>query len=159
MPRKAVRRYSRINLLLFMFVSSDSLAREEANIAFEEAVAVYSPGLFPAIIKIARCGDYRILVVYGNGTDMLFMDKLAPARNESTLAAEDGISFREFNAYEQSSQIEDVSCKLISPARLRITGKAHSFHSEKSFRFTIVVDTAKRSYTYDDTQTRALSRH
>ena len=131
---------------------SGLLAREDAHIGFEEAVAVYGPGLYPAITKLIRCGDYRVFVVYGNGTDMLFMDRLVPVRNESTFAAADGTSFREFNSYEQSSQIEDVSCQLLGPARLQITGQAHSFHTKKTFRFTLLVDAAKRSYTYEDTE-------
>ena len=129
-----------------------SLAREEASIDFQEAVAKYGPGLFPAITRLTRCGDYRVFVVYGNGTDMLFMDKLVATQNESTFAAEDGMSFEEFNSYEESTTIRDVSCGLVGPTKLRIVGKAHSFHSDKSFRFTIVVDTARRSHTYADTQ-------
>ena len=139
-------------LVCSLLAASGLPAREEARIGFEEAVAVYGPGLYPAITKLARCGDYRVFVVYGNGTDMLFMDRLVPVQNESTFAAEDGMSFSEFNSYEQSIQIKEVSCQLLGLARLRITGRAHSFHTEKSFRFTLVVDVAKRSHTYEDTQ-------
>ena len=135
-----------------LLTTSGLLAREEAHIGFEEAVAVYGPGLYPAITKLVRCGDYRVFVVYANGTDMLFMDRLVPVQNESTFAAEGGMSFSEFNSYEESSQIEDVSCQLLEPARLQITGQAHSFHTGKALRFTLIVDVAKRSYTYADTQ-------
>lgn len=102
--------------------------------------------------KIALCGDYRVFVVYGNGTDMLFMDKLVPVRNGSTYAAEGGISFTEFNSHEESLQIEDVSCRQRDSTHVRIAGRVHSFHTDKGFRFTLVVDVAKHSYTYDDTQ-------
>jgi hypothetical protein len=139
-------------LVCGLLTASSLLAREEARIGFEEAVAVYGPGLYPAITKLARCEDYRVFVVHGNGTDMLFMDRLVPVQNESTFAAEDGMSFSEFNSYEESIQIKDVSCQLLGPARLQITGQAHSFHTEKTFRFTLVVDVAKRSHTYQDTQ-------
>lgn len=159
--RESVRKMSGIpkfvaSLVLLGAVvpASAVLAREEARIEFEEAVAVYGPGLYPAITKLARCGDYRVFVVYGNGTDMLFMDRLVPVQNESTYAAEDGMSFSEFNTYEDSTQIEAVACHLLAPTKVKITGRAHSFHSERTFRFTLTVDVAKRSHTYEDTQPR-----
>ncbi|HEX5048668.1 MAG TPA: hypothetical protein VFX89_16270 [Gammaproteobacteria bacterium] len=129
--------------------TADSCAEEKASFQFEEAFALYGPGIFPAITQVARCGDYRVLVVYGNGTDMLFLDKLVRVDNESTFAATDGFSFREFNFYEDSNQIESVSCKEAGPGELRIVGRAYSFHSEKHYDFSIVMDTARQSYTFE----------
>lgn len=129
-------------------------AREEASISFHEAIAEYGPGLFPAMTQLARCGDFRVFVVYGNGTDMLFMDRLVPAANESTFAAVDGMSFAEFNTYEESRTVETLTCKLLEAGKLQIAGQAHSSHDDKSFRFTFVVDTVNRSYEYQETPTK-----
>ena len=131
---------------------------ERAAVEFDEAVAVYGPGIFPAITQLVRCGDYRVLVVYAAGTDLLFLDKLVPADNESTLAATDGLSFEELNYYEASNQIESVSCKEAGPRELRITGSALDGQADKRFEFSIVVDTGKRSYAYSDTLGRKRAK-
>ena len=125
-----------------------SFADEEAAVDFEEAVAVYGPGIFPAITQLVRCGDYRMLVVHAAGTDLLFMDKLVRVNNESTFAATDGLSFAELNYYEESNEIESVACAESGPGELRITGRAIDFQEDKRFRFSIVVDTVKHSYAY-----------
>ena len=132
--------------------ASTAHARDEARVSFEESIAVYSPGIFPAITKLVRCGDYRVLVVYANGTDLLFMDRLVTTQNESTYATEDGMSFSEFNHYEESIEINEVSCRLVEPQKVRITGRAHSAHSEQNFRFILTVDVGNRTHTYEDTQ-------
>jgi hypothetical protein len=147
----AVAAFASAVCCLLVALTPVASAREEASIAFDEAVAVYGPGIFPAITKLVTCGDYRVFVVYGNGTDMLFADKIVPASNESTYAAEDGISFAEFNFYEQSVSIRKVSCKLLGPTKYRVVGKVVSGHADRSFGFTIVVDAAARTYTYKDT--------
>ncbi|HEX5045551.1 MAG TPA: hypothetical protein VFX89_00390 [Gammaproteobacteria bacterium] len=128
--------------------ASAVLADDKAAVEFEEAVAVYGPGIFPAITRLVRCGDYRVLVVYAAGTDLLFLDKLVPADNESTLAATDGLSFAELNYYEASNRIERVSCEKSGPRELRIAGSAFDGQENERFEFSIVVDTVERSYTY-----------
>ena len=42
-------------------------------------------------------------------------------------------------------------CRLLRGEKLRIVGTASSGHTNKSYRFSIVVDLTKRSYTYEDT--------
>src|ERR1044071_1618534 len=106
---------------------------------FAEAVAADGPGVFPAITQLVRCGDYRVLVVYAAGTDLLFLDKLVLANNESTMAATDGLSFAELNQYEASNQIESVSCAESGRGELRITGRVIDGQDDKHFQFSIVV--------------------
>jgi hypothetical protein len=131
-------------------LASSSFADEIASFQFDdEAIAVYGPGIYPAITQVARCGDYRVLVAYGNGTDMLFLDKVVRVDNESTFAATDGFSFKDFNSYEDSNEIESVSCEETAPGRLRIVGRAYSFHSNKRYKFSIVMDAVKHTYTFD----------
>jgi hypothetical protein len=131
-----------------VLVAPASFADEEARVDFEEAVAVYGPGIFPAITQLVRCGDYRVLIVYAAGTDLLFMDRLVLANNESTMAATDGLSFAELNYYEASNQIETVSCAEPARGELRITGRAVDGQDDTRFEFSIVVDTVKHSYVY-----------
>jgi hypothetical protein len=101
---------------------------------------------------IARCDGYQVLVVYANGTDMLFLDETARPRTEAAHAAEQGMSFGEFNFYHAAYDIEAVSCEVLSPDKVQVAGAASSHHDDSSFRFRIVADTAQRSYTYEDTK-------
>jgi hypothetical protein len=53
-----------------------------------------------------RCRDYHIVVLYVAGTDMLFLDRFATSKeDQSTHVAAEGMSFREFDAYEASNPI------------------------------------------------------
>src|SRR5262245_47906697 len=64
---------------------------------------------------VARCDGYQVVVVFANGTDMLFLDESARPRSGVTDAAEQGMSFGEFNFYEADNDIEAVSCEVIDP--------------------------------------------
>lgn len=129
--------------------ASDSPECEVSTRCHPDSFLEFGPWVFTADPKlIARCDGYQVLVVYANGTDMLFLD-------ESTVSAsEQGMSFGEFNFYHAANDIEAVSCDVLSPDKLQVSGRASSHHDDSSFQFRIVVDTAKRSYTYEDTQPR-----
>lgn len=143
----------RISILAAMACSTlAATAAVACDQRFQDSFIPYGPGLFSAATNLTRCGDYRVFVVYANGTDNLFMDRIVPTANESSLVAKDGMPFAEFNHYEASTEIESVTCKVLGRDRLQITGQAHSFHTDKSFRFAIDIDAAKRCYTYEDTQ-------
>lgn len=95
------------------------------------------------------CEPYRVLVAYINGTDMLFIDELAPANNQSTLQVLRGMSVREFNVYEQSAEILRISCRIGSDDTLQVTGLAHSFHTDRDFEFSITVEGGLGSYEFE----------
>ena len=100
---------------------------------------------------VARCDGYQVLVVFANGTDMLFLDESARLRDGATRSFQQGMAFGEFNFYHASYEIEGVSCEVLSSGEVRIAGAA-SDDDGASFRFRIVADTTRRSYTYEDTK-------
>ena len=128
---------------------SDSPECEAPTRCHPESFLEFGPWVFAANPKlVARCDGYQVLVVYANGTDMLFLD-------ESTVAAsERGMSFGEFNFYHAAYDIEAVSCEVLSPDRVQVSGTASNHHDDSIFQFRIIVDAAGRSYTYQDTQPR-----
>ncbi len=100
----------------------------------------------------ARCDGYQVLVVYANGTDMLFLDESARPRTGTIPAAEQGMSFGEFNFYHADYEIEAVSCEVLTSEKMQVSGVASSVDDDSRFRFSIVADTVERSYTYEDTR-------
>lgn len=100
--------------------------------------------------KLARCGAYRVFVVYANGTDMLFLDKLSPTADGVALAPTRGMPFAEFNVYEASNLIDTIHCEVVGPQTVHISGQAVGLHADQKFRFAIKVDTATQCYTYQD---------
>jgi hypothetical protein len=101
---------------------------------------------------IARCDGYQVLVVYANGTDMLFLDESAKPRRGAKYPEEQGMSFGEFNFYHAAYDIETVSCEAVGTDQVQISGSASSHDEDGSFRFRILVDTKQRSYTYEDSR-------
>src|SRR5262245_14631740 len=70
---------SRMSIHLLASVCCSSLAvAQTARVAFEDSVAVYGPEIFPALTQLRLCGNFRVLVAYVNGTDLLFVDEVAP---------------------------------------------------------------------------------
>jgi len=134
---------------------ASAVRAQPASVEMDEALAKYGPGIFPAVTRMEVCGRFRVLVVHWAGTDMLFVDEVEPALNESTLAVKRGFSIREFNSYEQSTTIRELSCDLQSSRSLRVAGKAHSDHSERDYSFVLEMDPASGKYKYSDTQTHS----
>lgn len=135
-------------------VASDSQECGASALCHPDSFLAFGSGVFAANPKlIARCDGYQVLVVYANGTDMLFLDESArPRIGTAHDAAEHGMSFGEFNFYHAAYDIEAVSCEVLSPDKVQVSGTASSHHDDSSFRFRIVADTAQRSYTYEDTK-------
>ena len=129
-------------------------ASESASVKMDEAVAAYGPGIFPAITQMEFCGRFRVMIVYWAGTDMLFVDLTQPSDGQSTLAVKRGFSIREFNYYEDSNNITQLSCKNARD-RLYINGRATSGHTSRTYSFRIVMDTKSGKYKYSDTQRSA----
>jgi hypothetical protein len=117
--------------------------------AFENAAAVYGLWLFQATKSIARCGDYRVLVAYAAGSDMLFLDRLLLHDNESTYVAVDGISIRELNYYEMQNSLSAVRCTLRGGSLL-ITGQLLDGmdNDAKPVQFSITYDPTTKRYSY-----------
>ena len=88
-------------------------------------------------------------ITWNRGPTWRGIRRLAPADNQSTFSAEDGISFGEFNYYESSNDINAVSCVGVDD-RVNITGEAYDFHSSKTFSFSINYDRVAKSYEYRD---------
>jgi hypothetical protein len=132
--------------------STTAAVDASAGSIFEDSVAVYGPWLFPTVKALARCGEYRVLVAYVAGTDMLFLDRLQLTQDNSMFEATDGLSFSEFNAYEASNDIGRVSCRLRGPETLEISGTAESGHlaTDSKFSFRISVNLKSKSYSYHD---------
>jgi hypothetical protein len=122
---------------------------QAASVAFRDSYAVYGPDIYPAVTQVQYCAPYRILVAYINGTDMLFIDELEPSKSQSTLQVVRGVSIREFNFYEASAEIQGVTCRIADGEALRVSGAAHSFHSDRDFEFSITFDEGLESYTYE----------
>ena len=129
-------------------------ASESASVEMDESVAVYGPGIFPAITRMEICGSFRVMIVYWAGTDMLFVDETQPSEDQSTAAGKRGFSIREFNYYEDSNSIVELSCKNARHGLL-IKGKATSGHTSQTYSFRIVMDTESGRYKYSDTQRSA----
>jgi len=60
-----------------------------------------------------------------------------------------GVSIREFSFYEQSVEIERVACRLEDGEALRVSGRAHSFHGDRDFEFSITFEGKLESYTFE----------
>ena len=131
-PRRRGSAKSQRQILESIVLCSASLAMpsallgQVASVAFEDSVAVYGPDIYPAVTRIRYCEPYRVLVAYINGTDMLFVDELELAENQSTFQILRGVSVIEFNAYEQSAEIRRVTCAVRDGKTLQVTGLAHS---------------------------------
>lgn len=149
--RMSSMRHAALMSVALVFPAAPCTPSEPAAVEMDEAFAVYGPGIFPAITRMEVCGAFRAMVVYWAGTDMLFVDEVAPALNESTMAVRRGLSIREFNHYEDSNTIKSLSCR-ISRGNLRVSGKAADGHSSGTYAFQIVLDTASWKYTYSDTR-------
>jgi hypothetical protein len=106
---------------------------------------------------IARCDGYQVLVVYANGTDMLFLDESARPRAGGGPAAEQGMSFWQFNFYDADFDIEAVSCEVLGSDKVQISGTASASDDDSRFQFRIVADTAQRSHTYEDSRDSSFS--
>jgi hypothetical protein len=133
--------------------ASDSQECGASALCHPDSFLEFGSWVFTANPKlIARCDGYQVLVVYANGTDMLFLDESARPRIGTTHGPEHGMSFGEFNFYHAAYDIEAVSCEVLSPDKVQIAGTASDHHDDSSFRFRIVADTAQRSYTYEDTK-------
>ena len=125
---------------------------QSASVAFEDSYAVYGPNIFPAVTGMRYCEPYRVLIAYINGTDMLFVDRLELANNQSTLRVTRGVSIREFNFYEQSAEILSISCLIDRDELLRVSGRAHSFHANRDFEFSISFGKDTEDYTYESNE-------
>ncbi len=137
----------------FLVAAPPIQSSESASVAMDEAIAVYGPGIFPAITRMEICDNFRVMIVYWAGTDMLFVDETSPSEGQSTMAVKRGFSISQFNYYEDSNSIKELSCKK-SKAVLRITGKATSGHTSETYSFRITMDTLSGAYKYSDTQRR-----
>jgi hypothetical protein len=149
-----VRRMRQVVLALSVLsiTAPPALAGQPASVEMEEAFAKYGPGVFSAVTRMEVCGFFRVMVVYWAGTDMLFVDEIQPSQGESTMSVKRGFSIREFNYYEDSNSITELSCRTPSFAILRITGKVESGHTNMTYSFRIDMDTSTGNYKYSDTQ-------
>jgi hypothetical protein len=140
---------------------SGLVAAQTASVAFEESVAVYGPEIFPALTQLHLCGNFRVLVAYVNGTDLLFVDEVAPIEGGSTKRVVRSFGFVEFNHYEASSSITDLACQKRSAESLEIIGSGHNGHEDEDFDFRVLLDARTGEYEYSDTlrtQRTQLSR-
>ena len=133
-------------------LAPSALFGQVASVAFDESLAVYGPGIFPAVTRLQICEPYRVLVAYLNGTDMLFVDEMVRSRNQSTYEVSNGISVREFNYYEASAEIEKVSCRIDGEGSLEVFGQAHSFHADRDYTFDMKFSGALDSYSYSESE-------
>jgi hypothetical protein len=143
----------RIHLLALVCCSSSLLA-QPARVAFEESVAVYGREIFPALTQLHLCGDFRLLVAYVNGTDLLFVDEVAPIEDGSTTRVTKSFGFIEFNHYEASRSIKSVACRNHDAGSLEITGSGHDGHENEDFEFAVLLNTQTGEYQYSDTLDR-----
>ena len=137
--------------LIVLFFLSIPTAAQTARVGFEESIAVYGPEIFPALTLVRLCGDFRLLVAYVNGTDLLFVDKLIPAAGGSTYRVEKSFGFGEFNHYEASRDISAVTCEKRDSGFLEIMGSGTDGHSNREFDFKVLLDTQTGAYQYTDT--------
>ena len=142
----------RMRTYLFASVCySGLLVAQPARVAFEESVAVYGPEIFPALTQLHLCGNFRVLVAYVNGTDLLFVDEVVPIEDGSTNRVAKNFGFIEFNHYEASSSITDVACQKHDTESLEISGSGHDGHENKDFKFKVLLNTRTGEYQYSDT--------
>lgn len=140
--------------LLASLCCSVSAAGQTASVEFRESVAVYGPEIFPALTRLQRCGNFRVLVAYVNGTDLLFVDEVVPIEGGSTNRVARSFGFVEFNYYEASRSIEQLACREQDAESLEISGSGHDGHDNEDFEFTILLDTRTGEYEYSDTLDR-----
>ena len=142
-------------MLLLLSSCSTSLAiAQTSRVAFDESVAVYSAEIFAALTQLRQCGDFRVLVAYVNGTDLLFVDEIVAAEGGSTYRVARSFGFVEFNHYEASRFISNVSCEHREADVLEIKGSGHDGHRNEDFEFTVSLDTRSGAYRYTDTLER-----
>lgn len=134
------------SLLFVSFFMSGLAISQTARVGFDESVAIYGPEIFPALAKLQLCGDFRVLVAYINGTELLFVDEVAPAERGSTLRVVRSFGFSEFNHYEASRSISEVSCQRRDATTLEISGSGNDGHSDRDFEFTISLDAETGEY-------------
>jgi hypothetical protein len=137
--------------LLASVCCSGLVAAQTARVAFEESVAVYGPEIFPALTRLRLCGNFRVLVAYVNGTDLLFVDEVAPIEGGSTNRVAKSFGFVEFNHYEASNSITDIACQKRGAESLEISGRGHDGHENKGFEFKVLLNTRTGEYQYSDT--------
>jgi hypothetical protein len=78
---------------------------------------------------------------------MPFLDRLGTSKDDqSTDVTAEGMSFREFNAYEASNTIERVSCAVTTPGGVRVVGSAYGHAADSRYRFRIDYDAARKAY-------------
>jgi uncharacterized protein (TIGR02246 family) len=140
----------RIGLLASIGCTGAAIA-QTGSVEFEESVAVYGPGIFPALTQLRLCGDFRVLVAYVNGTDLLFVDEVTPIEGGSTNRVAKSFGFVEFNHYEASTSITGLACREGSAESLEITGTGHDGHENKDFEFRVLLNTRTGEYEYSDT--------
>jgi hypothetical protein len=116
----------------------------------DDSIGAYGPWIFQTLTSLARCGDYRVLVVRMAGTDMLYLDRLSLISNNSMYEAVDGRSFSEFDDYEASNDIETVRCRVLRSGDILIVGRATSGHTNRAFHFRIALRPGEKSYRYWD---------
>lgn len=136
--------------LLASICCSGLAAAQTPEVAFEDSVAVYGPGIFPALTQLRACGNFRVLVAYVNGTDLLFVDEVEPTAGGSTNRVTKSFGFVEFNHYEASSSIAEVACQLRDAESLEIVGRGHDGHENKDFEFKVLLNTRTGEYGYSD---------
>jgi len=137
-------------LLVASLAVSVPAVSQTARVGFNESVAVYGPEIFPGLTHLHQCGEFRALVAYVNGTDMLFVDEVAPADGDSTLRVVKSFSFVEFNHYEASRSISEVSCLRRDALTLEVTGSGDDGHSNSKFEFMIMLNVSTGEYEYSD---------
>jgi hypothetical protein len=137
--------------LLALVCCSGLAVAQTARVAFEESVAVYGPEIFPALTQLHLCGNFRVLVAYVNGTDLLFVDEVAPIEDGSTNRVAKSFGFIEFNHYEASSSIANLACQKLDAESLEISGSGHDGHENKDFEFKVLLNTRTGEYEYSDT--------
>ena len=137
-------------LFLALLSLSGKAISQTASVRFDESVAVYGPEIFPAVRRIRLCGDFRILVAYINGTDLLFVDEVTLAEGDSTFSVVRSYSFVEFNAYEASRLVTEVSCQQRDAETLEITGSGNDGHRNADFEFVLSLSTSTGDYSYSE---------
>ena len=141
----------RVYVMASAVCCSGLVVAQTARVAFEESVAVYGPEIFPALTQLHLCGNLRVLVAYVNGTDLLFVDEVAPIEGGSTNRVAKSFGFIEFNHYEASRSITDLACQKRDAESLEISGSGHDGHEDKDFEFKVLLNTRTGEYEYADT--------
>jgi hypothetical protein len=95
-----------------------------------------------------------VLVAYVNGTDLLFVDEVVPIEGGSTTRVAKSFGFVEFNHYEASSSIKELTCRTRDAESLEISGNGHDGHEDRDFEFKVLLDTRTGEYEYSDSLDR-----